>query len=84
LRANLAPPHWREDRNGKWDAGYEKTGYFLHWIENRQANNAELSFIKDLNLAMKDRKFDASVFQDLTGCPLKELWKLYGKDKENN
>jgi len=86
LRANLAPPHWREDRNGKWDAGYEKTGYFLDWIENRQASlNAGLSFIKDLNLAMKDRKFDASVFQDLSGYPLKELWKLYGKDnKEKN
>ena len=83
MRANLAPPHWTEDRNGKWDAGYEKTGYFLDWIEIRQANNAALSFIKDLNLAMKDRKFEASVFQDLTGYPLKELWKLYGKEERN-
>ena len=84
LRANFAPPHWREDRDGKWDAGYEKTGYFLHWIENRQANSAGLSFVKDLNLAMKDREFDASIFQDMTGRSLKQLWTLYGKDKENN
>ncbi|KAK2461531.1 hypothetical protein APHAL10511_005994 [Amanita phalloides] len=80
LRANLAPPHWSKITNGNWDAGYEKTGYFLDWIENRQSNAIGLSFVKDLNLAMKDCKFDASVFQDLTGSPLNKLWKLYSKD----
>lgn len=80
LRAKFAPPHWREDRKGKWDAGYEKTGYFLDWIESRQENSARLSFVKDLNLAMKDRRFDDSIFQDMTGLSLKELWKLYGNE----
>ncbi|KAK7465537.1 hypothetical protein VKT23_005511 [Stygiomarasmius scandens] len=36
LRASLSPPHWKHSNSGKWDAGYEKTAFFLDWIDHRQ------------------------------------------------
>ncbi|KAF5374935.1 hypothetical protein D9758_000561 [Tetrapyrgos nigripes] len=42
LKASLAPPHWNrstarpsDPSKGKWDAGYEKTAYFLDWIDRK-------------------------------------------------
>ncbi|KAF8628278.1 hypothetical protein AX15_004042 [Amanita polypyramis BW_CC] len=77
LRTGLAPPHWTTDKDGNWDAGYEKTGYFLNWIETRQANAGTLGFVKSLNLAMRHKRFDPSIFADLTQLPLDGLWDLY-------
>ncbi|THV01455.1 plant basic secretory protein [Dendrothele bispora CBS 962.96] len=42
LKASLAPPHWNpshrpsQGKGDKWDAGYEKTAFFLDWIDQRQ------------------------------------------------
>jgi hypothetical protein len=35
LNAELSPPHWKREASGKWDAGYQHTGYFLEYLENR-------------------------------------------------
>lgn len=36
LHASLSPPHWNRDSiPDKWDAGYQSTGYFLDWLEQR-------------------------------------------------
>ena len=29
LRAGLGAKHWKQEADGKWDAGYQHTGYFL-------------------------------------------------------
>ena len=35
LKAGLAPPHWkRSDVSEKWDEGYQRTAYFLEWLED--------------------------------------------------
>ncbi|KAJ3814430.1 hypothetical protein F5876DRAFT_2516, partial [Lentinula aff. lateritia] len=34
LHANLSPPHWKRwTWDWNWDAGYERTAYFLDWID---------------------------------------------------
>ena len=37
LRAGLAPPHWngaKDEIGDSWDSGYQKTAYFLDWLEH--------------------------------------------------
>jgi Peptidase of plants and bacteria len=36
LRDNLAPPHWKRAwKDCEWDSGYERTAYFLDYLERR-------------------------------------------------
>lgn len=36
LSAELGPPHWRRGAvPDRWDQGYERTAYFLDWLEGR-------------------------------------------------
>lgn len=36
LSAGLGPPHWRRGTvPDRWDQGYERTAYFLDWLEGR-------------------------------------------------
>lgn len=36
LSAGLGPPHWRRGAvPDRWDQGYERTAYFLDWLEGR-------------------------------------------------
>jgi hypothetical protein len=75
LHAGLAPPHWSKKigKDDKWDSGYEKTAYFLDWIEEHYGQG----FVSALNLAMKDKEYAAGIFTDVTGCPLERLWEEY-------
>ncbi|PFH49673.1 hypothetical protein AMATHDRAFT_62641 [Amanita thiersii Skay4041] len=77
LRANLAPPHWSMNRSGDWDAGYERTGYFLEWIERQRTEFNGEGFVEKFNLALKDNTYNATVFEQLTGMSVLELWKRY-------
>ncbi|THH02376.1 hypothetical protein EW145_g6759 [Phellinidium pouzarii] len=72
LKAGLSPPHWRKGGN-KWDEGYQTTGFFLEWIESTYGHD----FVRKLNGAMQDYKYDPSVFPRLTGESVDDLWKLY-------
>ena len=74
----LSPPHWRRTGADRWDDGYEKTAYFLDWIENRHGEGT----IRQLNRRMKDRKYHAHVFKELTGSPVHKLWSTYCKTLE--
>ncbi|KZT08554.1 plant basic secretory protein [Laetiporus sulphureus 93-53] len=78
LHAGLAPPHWKEGRGTKWDAGYESTAYFLEWIEQQSGRGT----VRNLNLGMKDVPYKESIFKDLTGSSVDELWRLYKLDLE--
>lgn len=36
LSANLGAPHWKRGAvPDRWDQGYERTAYFLDWLENK-------------------------------------------------
>jgi hypothetical protein len=73
LRERLDPPHWKRTPGETWDAGYEKTGYFLDWIEERYGTGT----IRELNASMKDTIYREAVFKDLTGRPVWKLWNIY-------
>ncbi|KAF8167508.1 hypothetical protein B0H34DRAFT_646728 [Crassisporium funariophilum] len=73
LHEDLAPPHWRPKGGDTWDAGYDHTAYFLDWIEKRYGDGT----IRELNESMKDAKYHRRVFKELTGRPVRKLWKKY-------
>ncbi|KAG5642169.1 hypothetical protein DXG03_003530 [Asterophora parasitica] len=73
LRAGLGPPHWRQTASGEWDAGYEKTGYFLAWLEKRYGDGTVI----ELNARMNGVKYDERIFKRTTGRPVAKLWRIY-------
>ncbi|KAJ7201357.1 hypothetical protein GGX14DRAFT_465181 [Mycena pura] len=75
LRAGLAPPRWRRvaKRHDRWDAGYEKTGYFLEWVEAL----AGAGTVRKLNAALDGVNWEEGVFERLAGKPVRELWCAY-------
>ncbi|KAL8872698.1 MAG: hypothetical protein Q9174_001716 [Haloplaca sp. 1 TL-2023] len=76
LRAGLAPPHWKRQRVGRWDAGYQNTGYFLDWIENMYGEDS----VKRMNEALMNKRYDETTFwMNLFGKNVQELWDEYCK-----
>jgi len=71
LQASLGPTHWKRTKGGKWDAGYERTAYFLDWVERSNDH-----FVRKLN-ALSKEKFDLGLFPMVTGHNLEELWEAY-------
>ncbi|TFY50675.1 hypothetical protein EVJ58_g10940 [Rhodofomes roseus] len=76
LNSGLAPPLWKRGKGNKWDGGYDTTAFFLAWIEEQCGKGT----IYQLNAAMNDRPYLESLFQDLTGSSVHELWRLYKLD----
>lgn len=75
LQMRLAPPHWkRSNPSGDWDSGYERTAFFLDWIEQTYGDH----FVRRLNESMID-KYEPRFWEDLTGLSVEELWKVYVK-----
>ncbi|KAJ3220803.1 hypothetical protein HK099_004002 [Clydaea vesicula] len=75
LRANYSPEHWSEKKGKEWDAGYEKTAYFLRWIED--GTLCIKDFVVNLNDKIFEIGWDDEIFKHLTGVEVKELWKMY-------
>ncbi|KAL9613449.1 MAG: hypothetical protein Q9167_001994 [Letrouitia subvulpina] len=74
LKAGLSPPHWKRERGGEWDAGYQHTAYFLDWIESNWGKGS----IKRMNRSMMNRRYVEDEFwRDLFGMGVKELWTEY-------
>ncbi|KAG9099633.1 hypothetical protein FS749_000766 [Ceratobasidium sp. UAMH 11750] len=74
LRAGLSPPHWRRDTGGRWDAGYEKTGFFLDWLEVTKGAGT----VRRINLALRDTKYHEEAFwEGVLGERVTELWEQY-------
>jgi hypothetical protein len=76
LKAGYAPPHWKRHVDCDWDAGYERTGYFLEWLESEHGEDV----VRRLNEAMRDCKYDAHrVWFGCCGKAVDELWEEYKK-----
>lgn len=76
LRAGLAPPHWKrgERGGGRWDAGYEKTGFFLDWLESTKGKGT----VKRLNMALAEKKYHEKEFwKCVVGEYVEDLWERY-------
>ncbi|KAF8312941.1 BSP-domain-containing protein [Clavulina sp. PMI_390] len=77
LKAGLGAGHWRKSRPGKeqtWDAGYERTAYFLEWAEAR--TTAAKGFIRRVNARLAYERWGDWVWEE-AGAPVDELWAGY-------
>ncbi|ESK92151.1 pbsp domain protein [Moniliophthora roreri MCA 2997] len=82
LHSNLVPPHWKRIPGAKWDAGYEKTGYFLEWIDRRygktKGKEEKGAIVRVLNETMKECEYEEEkIWVDLVGLPVTALWECY-------
>ncbi|POR36228.1 Uncharacterized protein TPAR_03601 [Tolypocladium paradoxum] len=76
LRCGLAPPHWKRDAAGSWDAGYQKTAYFLDYLEGRFGDG----LVQRLNEKLRIQRYvEAAFWTELTGALVGELWRDYAK-----
>ncbi|KKA28736.1 hypothetical protein TD95_005181 [Thielaviopsis punctulata] len=74
LKAGLQPPHWTKHGDCDWDAGYERTGYFLEFLEGK--------FGPEIVRKMNERltaEWDGEelFFMALCGKTVGELWDEY-------
>ncbi|CAE7227601.1 unnamed protein product [Rhizoctonia solani] len=75
LRAGFAPPHWkRGDSGGNWDAGYERTAFFLDWLERTQGAGT----VKRINMGLCEETYQEKTFwKQVTGDSVEDLWEKY-------
>lgn len=75
LRAGLAAKHWRQEADGKWDGGYQHTGFFLDYLEGRFGEGT----VRKINGWLRGRKYDEkTLFADCcSGHAVGDLWEDY-------
>jgi len=84
LQCQLAPPHWKRgegvgngDDKGRWDAGYQRTAFFLEYLASRFGADT----VRKLNEKLRTtRKYEDKPFwTELVGRPVEQLWEDYRK-----
>lgn len=77
LKANLGAPHWRRaNLPERWDEGYEKTAYFLEWLEGRFGEGT----VRRINATLRTERYEKDKFwQGLFGFEVESLWQEYRK-----
>ena len=79
LKAGYAPPHWRRRGDCDWDAGYERTAYFLEWLEREHGDDV----VRKINQTLRGRKYDAEkLWHDCCGKSIEKLWESYKESLE--
>ncbi|KAI5918606.1 peptidase of plants and bacteria-domain-containing protein [Camillea tinctor] len=75
LGADLAPPHWKAGEVGeKWDAGYQRTAYFLAWLARRFGGDT----VRRVNEKLRAGKYEEPGFWvELLGREVGDLWEEY-------
>lgn len=78
LRAGLAAKHWKQEADGKWDGGYQHTGYFLDYLEQRFGDGT----VRKINGCLNVDKYDEKkLFGDCChGHGVEDLWKDYKEE----
>ncbi|KAF1836444.1 BSP-domain-containing protein [Decorospora gaudefroyi] len=79
LKAGLAPPHWKRRGDCEWDAGYERTGYFLEWLEGVCGGDV----VRRINEGLRVGRYDGDgLWRTCCGKSVEELWEAYKKSLE--
>lgn len=79
LKAGLSPPHWKKESGGDWDAGYQRTGYFLDWMEGRFGEGS----VRRINGSLCDGEYvEKEFWRGLFGEEVGELWDEYQRSFE--
>ncbi|KAG6365893.1 hypothetical protein INS49_000069 [Diaporthe citri] len=75
LEARLGAPHWSKDTvPDRWDQGYERTAYFLAWLEGKFGKGT----VRRMNEALRVREYKQPEFwAGLFGHDVDALWKEY-------
>lgn len=79
LKSGLSAPHWKRGtpkHEDGWDAGYERTAYFLDWVDITHGKGNG-SVIRKLNESMAKNAYDKSVWENVTGLSVQSLWEEY-------
>ena len=84
LKAGYAPPHWTKKPGNSWKDGYEKTAYFLEFLEHVHGDGK----VREINDKLRKEEYNEETFwKNLFGQDVETLWKSYeGKhaEKENS
>ncbi|EKG14227.1 hypothetical protein MPH_08602 [Macrophomina phaseolina MS6] len=75
LRSGFVPPHWKQEADGDWDAGYQHTGYFLDYLEKTYGHGSVMA----INETLRRKDYDEKLWKDLFGKSVKHLWNDYGR-----
>ncbi|CAE7026364.1 hypothetical protein PTT_02686 [Pyrenophora teres f. teres 0-1] len=74
LKAGLAPPHWKKRADCEWDAGYERTAYFLAWLEEEHGGDV----VRRINEAIREKEYEEGrVWKECCGDGVDVLWRRY-------
>jgi len=74
LNSDLSPPHWKKEASGNWDAGYQHTGYFLEYLEQRFGKGT----VRRINEKLRIQKYHEKAFwTEVVGRPVEQLWADY-------
>jgi hypothetical protein len=74
LRCRLEPPHWKREADGRWDAGYQRTAYFLDYLERRFGHGT----VQRINEKLRIQRYEEKAFwTELLGRPVAQLWADY-------
>ena len=74
LQLGFAPPHWKQETDGSWDAGYQHTGYFLDFLEKRFGHGTVVS----VNEKLRHSRYEEQAFwHELFAHSVKDLWNEY-------
>ncbi|ETI20344.1 hypothetical protein G647_08378 [Cladophialophora carrionii CBS 160.54] len=82
LKAGLSPPHWNrapENRGHKWDEGYQKTAWFLEWLEEKRGAGT----VSYMNEMMRRHRYHEDKFwKGIFGLSVDDLWSQYKESWE--
>ena len=84
MKAGLGAAHWnpwpagKRTRGEKWDEGYQKSAWFLEWVEDTVGG---VGSIGRLNEAMRKEEWDdGKIWERVMGKSVKDCWKRYEDD----
>lgn len=81
LKAGYVPPHWKRHGDCDWDAGYERTAYFLEWLEKEHGEDV----VRRINEGLREDKYDGrKLWHDCCGKSVKHLWHEYRKSLDKS
>ncbi|KAL9046448.1 MAG: hypothetical protein Q9214_000716 [Letrouitia sp. 1 TL-2023] len=82
LHAGLDPPHWRQrSKECEWDSGYEVTGYFLDWMEERVGKG----LVVKINQRLKEEYVEEEFWTEFcNGEDIKALWAKYAESLDED
>ena len=78
LQCNYAAKHWTQTTGGQWRDGYERTGFFLQWLNLSYSNSCF-----NLNEALFENTWDEACCKAFPDSNFDRLWQEYQVFLEN-